>query len=303
MAQDTRTSSLASVRATRAVLERFGLQTKHALGQNFLVDDAVVAHIIALSGLSGDDTVLEVGPGIGTLTVALLPRAAHVLAVERDAELLPVLESTGAPWVDKLTLVCRDAVGFSPDEALMSWPVLPNVFIANLPYGVATTLVLDTFSTWPSIQSATVMVQREVGERMQAQPGTKAYGAYTVKLGMRARPVGQFVVKPQSFYPAPKVTSMVIRLDRCPACDATGDPVSADVLHAADMLADAAFAQRRKTIANSLSSSLPSRVAGWSSQQTAALLSAGDIDAGRRGETLSHDEFIRLAGIFAEMLR
>ena len=185
------TSPLASLKATRAVLEAHGLAAKHALGQNFLVNDGVVAKILALSGASEDDTVLEVGPGIGTLTTALLPRVGHVVAVERDPELIPVLHETCADFADRRTLLNRDGMGLTPADLVTAYPVAaPNKFIANLPYVVATALVLDYFRDLPSLESATVMVQREVAERMMAHPSTKEYGAYTVKLALRARATG-----------------------------------------------------------------------------------------------------------------
>ena len=295
-------SPLASLSATRRVLEAHGLAAKHALGQNFLVNDGVVAKILALSEAGEGDTVLEVGPGIGTLTCALLPRVAHVVAVERDAELVPVLGETTAPWAERLTLLNRDAIGLSPADLHSVWPdALPNKFIANLPYVVATALVLDYFRDLPSLDSATVMVQREVAERMMAAPGTKDYGAYTVKLQLRAKPAGHFAVKPESFHPAPKVTSMVIRLNRCTPASRDGSPLSEEVLAAADTLADAAFAQRRKTLANSFRGYFAAREGG---QDLLALAlhaaSRAGIDTSRRGETLGLSEFVALAEFFAE---
>ena len=295
-------SPLASLKATRSVLERHGLAAKHALGQNFLVNDGVVAKILVLSGACEDDTVLEVGPGIGTLTTALLPRTAHVIAIERDPELIPVLGETCAAWADRLTLLNRDAMGLSPADLACAWPAAaPNKLIANLPYVVATALVLDYFRDLPSLHSATVMVQREVAERMMAAPGTKDYGAYTVKLQLRAQPAGHFAVKPESFHPAPKVTSMVIRLDRRTPAGADGTPLTPEVLAAADMLADAAFAQRRKTLANSLKGYFAGRTDGpaLTSRAFAALAAAG-IDPARRGETLTLSEFANLSEIFTK---
>ena len=295
-------SPLASLKATRAVLERHGLTAKHALGQNFLVNDGVVAKILTLSQAGEYDTVLEVGPGIGTLTAALLPRVAHVIAVERDPELMPVLEETCAPWWDRLTLLNRDAMGLRPADLSAAWPEsMPNKFIANLPYVVATALTLDCFRELPSIESATLMVQREVGERMMALPGTKEYGAYTVKLQLRTRPSGHFIVKPESFHPAPKVTSMVVRLDRRMPTGTDGEPLSPEALAAADLLADAAFAQRRKTLANSLRAYFAARPQG--DEQTAAALDALDeagVDTRRRGETLTVQEFAYLAELFTK---
>lgn len=294
-------SPLASLAATRRVLDAHGLAAKHALGQNFLVNDGIIAKILALSEAAPADTVLEVGPGIGTLTTALLPRVAHVIALERDPDLIPVLHETCAPWADKLTLINRDAMGLTPTDLAAAHPTAPEKLIANLPYVIATALVLDYFCTLPSLQSATVMVQREVGERMMARPGTKDYGAYSVKLALRVRATGHFLVQPASFFPPPKVTSMVVRLDREPALGTNGLPLPPKVLHAADTLADAAFAQRRKTLANSCKGYFAARADGAAQfeRARAAFVAAGIAET-RRGETLSPAEFSLLAELFAE---
>ena len=293
-------SPLASLSATRRVLAAHGLEAKHALGQNFLVNDGVVQKILTLSGACDKDTVLEVGPGIGTLTTALLPRVDHVVAVERDADLIPVLRETCASWEEKLTLLNRDAMGLIPADLAQAWTAAPNKLIANLPYVVATALVLDYFRDLPSLDSATVMVQREVAERMMAAPGTKAYGAYTMKLALRARPAGRFVVQPTSFHPAPKVVSMVIRLDRVQPAATDGGELAPEVLVAADMLADAAFAQRRKTLANSLKGYFAGRGDGTGAERAMEAMAAAGIDTARRGETMSVAELVRAAEIFTK---
>jgi 16S rRNA (adenine1518-N6/adenine1519-N6)-dimethyltransferase len=177
-----RLSPLSTPSATRAVLEAHGLATKKSLGQNFLVNDAILQKIVDLAELGPDDDVLEVGPGIGTLTIALLKTSGRVVSVERDTDLPAVLAETCAPWVDRFTLLNKDALDLSADDL----PFAPNKLVANLPYAVAATVVLDVFERFASVESATVMVQAEVADRMAAQPGTKNYGAYTVKLRMFA---------------------------------------------------------------------------------------------------------------------
>lgn len=277
-----RYSSLASVSATRAVLEAHGLATKKSLGQNFLVNDDVIRRICELSGVGPVDDVVEVGPGIGTLTVALLARARRVVSIERDPDLPAVLAETCAPWADRFTLISNDALAVQPDDL----PFAPTAFIANLPYAVAATLVLDYFERFDSIQRATVMVQAEVADRMMAQPGTKNYGAYTVKLALFARPASRFKVAPGNFFPPPHVDSAVIRLDRCAHPDLTAAERAACAL-----MADAAFATRRKTIQNSMRTYFGK---GVPASATADLLDAAGIDARRRGESLSLDEFKEL---------
>lgn len=294
-------SYLASPSVTRAVLERHGLATKKALGQNFLVNDGVIAKICELSEVSDRDTVLEVGPGIGTLTVALLPRAARVLSVERDADLPAVLAETCADF-DTFSLLSKDALELSDDDleevfgdAFRSGAA-PNKFVANLPYAVAATLVLDYFQRFKSIQSATVMVQSEVADRMMAKIGTKDYAAYTVKLNLIAKATGRFQVAPGSFFPPPRVTSAVIRLDRR---DDLG--VNDREIAAASLMADAAFATRRKTIANSMKTFFSGRkLATGVVELLPDLFEHAGIDSRRRGESLTLDEFIGLGRTFLD---
>ena len=278
-----RLSPLATPSATRAVLEAHGLATKKALGQNFLVNDSILCKIVNLAGLSAADDVLEVGPGIGTLTIALLKTAGCVVSVERDTDLPAVLAETCAPWADSFTLLNMDALDLQPGDL----PFAPNKLVANLPYAVAATVVLDAFERFASIESATVMVQAEVADRMAASPGTKNYGAYTVKLRLFAQPAGRFPVSPGNFFPPPRVESSVIRLDRIDC------GLSADERAAACLMADAAFATRRKTIANSSKTFFSGRGAAGQAMIAALpdVFASAGIDSGRRGESLTLEEF------------
>lgn len=287
-----RLSPLASPTATREVLEAHGLATKHALGQNFLVNDHILRKIIDLAEVGPADTVLEVGPGIGTLTIALLKHAGSVIAIERDADLPAVLTETLAPWQERFALIERDAL----DVRASDLSEAPDKLVANLPYAVAATVVLDYFQRFASIGSATVMVQKEVADRMAAKPGTKDYGAYTLKLSLYARPAGRFPVGPNNFFPPPRVDSAVIRLDRVQPRDAEGMPLSSDQVERACMWADAAFTNRRKTIMNSCKAYFASRGAEGATivSELPAILEAADIDPRRRGETLSTEDLIRL---------
>ncbi|WP_302963101.1 rRNA adenine dimethyltransferase family protein [uncultured Adlercreutzia sp.] len=344
-----RLSPLSTPAATRAVLDAHGIGTKYTLGQNFLVNDDVLRKIIALAEVGPADRILEVGPGIGTLTIALLKHAASVVAVERDPDLPAVLADTLYPWREKFALIEKDALDVTrvdiaaateelgggagcPDRASSAatgnaqWAFpqsedclsesgysvppspgepFPNKLVANLPYAVAATVVLDYFQNFPSLDSATVMVQKEVADRMAAQVGTKNYGAYTVKLGLYAEPVGRFAVGPGNFFPPPRVDSAVIRLNRRTPLMADGAPASPVLVAAACLMADAAFANRRKTLANSCktyfsgrgSVSLPDGCALEGARVAVALPSlfeAASIDPRRRGETLSHQEFLAL---------
>lgn len=287
-------SPLASVHATRAVLEAHGLATKHALGQHFLISDGIVGKIVETAEVGPDDVVLEVGPGIGTLTAPLLDRAHAVIAVERDADLPPVLAETlaghGAPGA--FTLLQKDAldVAASDFEGLM-----PGKFVANLPYAVAATLVLGYFEQFPSLAQATVMVQKEVADRMCAEAGSKDYGAYTVKLRLCARKQARFAVGRTNFFPPPRVDSAVIRLDRYTP-QRNGRPLDARQLQACRIMADAAFTSRRKTLSNSCR--MYGKAHGAAGARIAETLPAvfeqAGIDARRRGETLAFEEFLEL---------
>ena len=362
---DGRLSPLSTPSATRAVLEAHGIGTKYTLGQNFLVNDDVLKKIIALAEVGENDRILEVGPGIGTLTIALLKHAASVIAIERDPDLPAVLADTLHPWREKFALIEKDALDVTRDDIVSvastmvepggdagcldrassaanetaQWavsqsedclsesryrvavpqeelrPSLPSKLVANLPYAVAATVVLDYFESFPFLDSATIMVQKEVADRMAAAVGTKDYGAYTVKLGLYVEPAGRFAVGPGNFFPPPRVDSAVIRLNRRVPLMADGAPASPEVIAAAALMADAAFTNRRKTIANSCKTYFSGRGpislgAGPSAQEgapgivlpdgaaiaerLAAIFDAATIDPRRRGETLTQQEFLAL---------
>jgi 16S rRNA (adenine1518-N6/adenine1519-N6)-dimethyltransferase len=286
-------SHLATPSATLAVLAAHGLATKKRLGQHFLVDDNVVGRIVALADLSGDEVVLEVGPGIGTLTVALCAAAGAVVAVERDHQLAPVLAETAA-GCSRFALIHADAVRV-PVEDLSAPFGAPVALVANLPYGVAATVLLRLFEQMPSLRTATVMVQSEVAERIAAHPGTKEYGAYTIKLRLYAEPVSKFGVARSCFLPPPRVDSAVVRLERRTRSwmpvdarpQAGGE--SAGAFEDAARAADAGFAQRRKIIRNSLRAALDAPP-----EAIDTALAAAGIDGGVRAETLEPSAFVTL---------
>lgn len=291
-------SPLASVSATRDVLAAHGLATKKSLGQNFLVNDDVLRKIIELAEVASDDAVLEVGPGIGTLTIALLKNAGFVVSVERDTDLPAVLKDTLAPWADRFRLINKDALALTEGELSREFGDhgLPRKLVANLPYAVAATIVLDFFERFESLESATVMVQKEVADRMAAEPGSKNYGAYTVKLSFYARPAGRFAVGPGNFFPPPHVDSAVLRLDRVAPVDEDGAPLSPELVRTSCLMADAAFASRRKTLANSCKTYFAGRGKKDDAmvERLRELFDMAGVDPKRRGETLDQAEFVRL---------
>lgn len=298
-------SRLANPRETQAVLARFGMATKHRLGQNFLVNDEVIGKIVNLAELSGDDVVLEVGPGIGTLTVAMLGRARAVCSIEADRELEAVLAETCADDSEKFALIMGDALRVGPadvEDALAGLGLgdggsatMPNKFVANLPYQVAATLILKFFQDFASLERACVMVQAEVADRICAAPGNKTYGAYTAKLALLARPTGRFEVGPGNFMPPPHVDSAVVRLDRAPMVDpVTGESIDAARAARVAAVIDAAFAQRRKTIRNSMGAN------GFDKAGLDAAFAACGIAPTARAETLSPEDFVRLEGALSQ---
>lgn len=279
------TSPLASSTATREMLEAFGLATKHRLGQNFLIDNHVIERIMDLAELTGEERVLEVGPGIGTLTLALVQEAAHVTSIEMDSELEQVL-SAHAMDHDNFSFIMGDALATSPEMITEASGGAPTVLVANLPYNVAATIILQFFQTMPSLERAVVMVQKEVADRIAAKPGTKAYGAYTVKLSLYGDVTGRFEVPPRCFMPAPHVDSAVVRIDRAQT------PVEEGAVSAEDVVrvVDAAFAQRRKTIRNSMGSN------GFEKVALDRAFELCGVAPTARAETLTTSTFIEIAG-------
>lgn len=298
------TSWLANQLATKETLERFGLATKYRLGQNFLVQDHVIEKIVQLAEVQPTDVVVEVGPGLGTLTVALLDRARAVCSLEADSELEQVLAVTcKEPHPDSFALVMGDALAITPQKLAEAYSALPAVtqsavpvapmptkFVSNLPYQVAATLILKFFQELPSLERAVVMVQAEVADRIAAKPSTKAYGAYTAKLSLFAQVTGRFEVGPGNFMPPPRVNSAVVRLDRTQA----RNPLTSKLLSEEELLhtmsvIDAAFAQRRKTIRNSMSAS------GFDKDKLDQAFLATGIAPTVRAEVLTSQDFICLA--------
>ena len=274
-------SSLASPGATRALLEAYGLGTKHSLGQNFLVSNHVVEKITELAGLGPDERVLEVGPGIGTLTLALLAEAGQVTSIEMDAALEPVLSAHAAAHPGFAYLM-GDALRVTAEQIVEAAGGEPTALVANLPYNVAATVILKYLQDLPSLSREVVMVQAEVADRICAEPGSRTYGAYTAKLALLGRVTGRFEVGPQNFMPPPHVNSAVLRIDREPmVAPERVAPVSAVI--------DAAFAQRRKTIRNSMAAS------GYEKGALDAAFAACGISPTCRAETLWPEDFVRLA--------
>jgi 16S rRNA (adenine1518-N6/adenine1519-N6)-dimethyltransferase len=257
------------------------VRPKKSLGQNFVIDANTVRKIAAAASLGPEDIVVEVGPGLGSLTLAMLPLVARVVAVEIEpalAEALPGTVALHAPGcMDRLEVVTADALRIEGLESA------PTALVANLPYNVAVPVLLHLLDVLPSLRHGLVMVQAEVADRLTAVPGSRTYGAPTVKLAWwaRARRAGQ--VPRAVFWPVPNVESKLVAFDCGPPPPAT---VSRAEVFA---VIDAAFAQRRKTLRAALS--------GWAGSAPAAegALRAAGVDPTLRGEQLDIERFARIA--------
>lgn len=266
----------------RELAARLGVAPTKKLGQNFVHDPNTVRRIVAAAGLEPDDVVVEVGPGLGSLTLGLLPAARHVHAVEIDAALAAALPSTVAAHrvSGSLAVHHADALRLGADQ-LADPP--PTALVANLPYNVAVPVVLHLLAELPTLRHGLVMVQKEVADRLVAGPGSKVYGVPSVKLAWYAAARNAGRVPPSVFWPVPNVDSGLVAFTRRepPRADVPRERVFAVV--------DAAFAQRRKTLRAAL--------AGWAggADRAAALLTAAGVDPGARGESLTVDQFAAIA--------
>jgi 16S rRNA (adenine1518-N6/adenine1519-N6)-dimethyltransferase len=268
-------------RAVRELASQLGLRPSKQRGQNFVTDANTIRRIVAAAQVTEDDTVLEVGPGLGSLTLGLLQAARRVIAIEIDDVLAAQLpETVGARLPERLAalrVVNADALQV---DAL---PEPPTAVVANLPYNVAVPVLLHLLATFHSWTHGLVLVQAEVADRLAASPGSKTYGVPSVKVAWYATATKAGTVSPTVFWPVPNVESGLVAINRRlpPATTATRDQVFAVI--------DAAFAQRRKMLRSALAG-----LAGSSTTANAAAVAAG-LDPQARGETLDVTDFTRLA--------
>ncbi|MFM9033606.1 MAG: 16S rRNA (adenine(1518)-N(6)/adenine(1519)-N(6))-dimethyltransferase RsmA [Mycobacterium sp.] len=269
----------------RNIAKELDFRPRKAFGQNFVHDANTLRRVVSSSGVNKSDHVLEVGPGLGSLTLALLDRGARVTAVEIDPVLAGRLPKTIAEHshseIHRLTVLNQDVLTLSRSE--MAEP--PTALVANLPYNIAVPALLHLFAEFPTIRTAMVMVQAEVAERLAAEPGTKEYGVPSVKVRFFGDVRRYGMVSPTVFWPIPRVYSGLVRVDRY---DAAAWPTDEAFRRQVFSLIDTAFAQRRKTVRNAFL-----EWAGSGNESARRLLSAS-IDPARRGETLTVADFIRL---------
>jgi 16S rRNA (adenine1518-N6/adenine1519-N6)-dimethyltransferase len=278
----TDTDGLLGASDVRELAERLGVRPTKQRGQNFVIDGNTVRRIVRLAGVGVDDVVVEVGPGLGSLTLALLPHVARVVAVEIDDVLASALQPTVGDrrpdLVERLEVVHADALAVSE---LPGPP--PTAVVANLPYNVSVPVLLHLLETFPTIERVLVMVQLEVADRLAAGPGSKVYGVPSVKARWYGDVARVGTVGRSVFWPAPKVDSGLVSVVRGAPPDTTA---SREAVFA---VVDAAFAQRRKTLRAAL--------AGWAGSPSAAevTLRAAGVDPSARGEMLAVDDFARIA--------
>ena len=281
-------SVIASPEVVHYICKRFDIKMSKKLGQNFLIKRGIVDEIVHAAELTPGEPVLEVGPGIGTLTQGLAQSGADVTAIELDRRLLEVLDTTLASY-DNVRIVHGDVLKLDVPSIMNHKPFK---VVANLPYYITTPIIMSLLESKLPIERLVVMVQKEVALRMVAKPGTKDYGALSVAVQYYTEPDIVLDVPPKCFLPAPAVTSSVIRcvLRDKPPVDVIDEKLFFRVVKAG-------FAQRRKTFANTM------KTTGLSKDRIEELLAKANIDGQRRGETFTLQEFADVANAWASLIK
>lgn len=285
-------ANLGIAKNTIEIIQKYDFVFQKRFGQNFLVDTHVLEKIIQAAGLTKEDLVLEIGPGIGTMTQYLAENAGRVMAVEIDSNLIPILKETLKDY-DNVTVINEDIL--KVDVAALAEQYnggRPIKVVANLPYYITTPIIMGLFESQVPIDNITVMVQKEVAERMQAGPGTKNYGALSLAVQYYAEPYIVANVPPNCFIPRPSVGSAVIRLTRHGK-----KPVEVKDEKLMFALIRASFNQRRKTLQNSLNNSaeLP-----FSKEEIGEAIEKMGLSPSVRGEALTLEQFAKLADALGE---
>lgn len=281
-------SIIASPEVVHYICKRFDIKMSKKLGQNFLIKRGIVDEIVKAADLQEGEPVLEIGPGIGTLTQGLAQSGANVTAIELDTRLLEVLDTTLAQY-SNVTIVHGDVLKLDVPSIMNNEPFK---VVANLPYYITTPIIMSLLESRLPIERLVVMVQKEVALRMVAKPGTKDYGALSVAVQYYTEPDIVLDVPPKSFLPAPAVTSSVIHcvLRDKPPVDVIDEKLFFRVVKAG-------FAQRRKTFANTM------KTTGLSKDRIEELLAKANIDGQRRGETFTLQEFADVANAWAALIK
>lgn len=277
---------------TIAVLQKYNFNFQKKFGQNFLIDTHVLEKIIAEAQITKEDCVVEIGPGIGTMTQYLAESAAHVVAVEIDRALIPILQDTLSPY-DNVEVINEDILKVDLQKLVEEKNGgRPVKVVANLPYYITTPIVMGLFESGVPLHSITIMVQKEVAERMQAGPGTKDYGALSLAVQYYARAEVVANVPPNCFIPRPNVGSAVIRLTRYekPPVEVRDEKLMFAIIRAS-------FNQRRKMLANGLGNA--AGVSAGKDEVRSALVSMG-LSENIRGEAMTLEQFAQLSNLLAK---
>ncbi|MDR0923387.1 MAG: 16S rRNA (adenine(1518)-N(6)/adenine(1519)-N(6))-dimethyltransferase RsmA [Hungatella sp.] len=288
-------NKLGNPQKTIEIIQKYEFAFQKKFGQNFLIDTHVLDKIIAAAGVTKEDCVLEIGPGIGTMTQYLAENARHVVAVEIDSNLIPILKETLADY-ENVTVIHDDILKVDINQITKKYnDGRPIKVVANLPYYITTPIIMGLFENMVPIDNVTVMVQKEVADRMQVGPGSKDYGALSLAVQYYAKPYIVANVPPNCFMPRPNVGSAVIRLTRHKE-----PPVKAEDTGLMFRLIRASFNQRRKTLQNGLNNS--PEVPFTKEEISEAVKSLG-LGPSVRGEALTLEQFASLSNYFTGMKR
>jgi 16S rRNA (adenine1518-N6/adenine1519-N6)-dimethyltransferase len=282
---------IATPSRTREILKKYGFAFKKSLGQNFLVDPNVLNRITEAAGLTKETAAIEIGPGIGALTEHLARKAGKVVAFEIDKRLLPILNDTLSPYKN-VEIIHQDVLKANVKEIIKEElsGYSDIMVVANLPYYVTTPIIMKLLEERLPIRGMVVMMQKEVADRLSAQPGTKEYGSLSIAVQYYTEAKTAFVVPKTVFIPQPNVDSAVIHIKT-----RTEPLVEVENESFFFSLVKAAFAQRRKTLINNLTSQMPN--GKEKKEQILNILAEAEIDPSRRGESLSIQEFARLSNL------
>lgn len=288
------TERIATPIRTRAIMERYGFNFKKGFGQNFLIDTNVLDNIADAAGITSEDTVLEIGPGFGSLTQTVAERAKKVISLEIDTKLIPILNETLADY-NNIEIINKDVLKCDIDELSREKnDGKPFKVVANLPYYITTPIIMDMLEKHSAVTSMTVMVQKEVAERMQAGPKSSDYGALSVAVQFYADTNIDMIVQPSCFMPRPKVASAVItlKLRDKPSVDVKDKKLFFHIVKCA-------FGQRRKTLLNTLCNQGNFNM---TKEEIAEIIRSAGLDERIRGEAMSLQEFGVLADKFYDVI-
>ncbi len=283
---------IAHINTTKAIIDKYGFTFQKRFGQNFLIDTNIIEKIIEGAGITKEDTILEIGPGIGSLTQLMAEASKKVIAVEIDKKLIPVLEDTLSDY-DNIRLINEDILKLDLHQLVKEEGITSLKVVANLPYYITTPIIMNLLEQDLPVESITVMIQKEVAERMDAEPGIKSYGSLSIAVQYYSDTEMVAMVPPGCFIPKPKVGSAVIKLTKKqnPTIKTKDEKLMFRLIRGA-------FAQRRKTFINSLTNS---QSMDYTKDEILMTLEKMNLDPRIRGEKLSIEDFANMTDILVEL--